>query len=142
MRNKKFVLDANIWVSYFVSNDFLILIQVVSLKRIQLLYLIELLQEVERVLQYPHLKKRNIDVKKSLDFIKSIGMPALITYPIKQYIPDDEYDNYVIALALQANAGFVTNGDRHILSQKYNLEKKYKKLQILTKAEFETMFEH
>ncbi len=57
MRNKKFVLDANIWVSYFVSNNFLILIQFVSLKRIQLLYSIELLQEVERVLRYPHLKK-------------------------------------------------------------------------------------
>jgi putative PIN family toxin of toxin-antitoxin system len=83
MRNKKFVLDANIWVSYFVSNNFLILIQFVSLKKIQLLYSIELLQEVERVLQYPHLKKRNLDVKKSLEFIKSIGTLCLITYPIK-----------------------------------------------------------
>jgi predicted nucleic acid-binding protein len=42
---------------------------------------------------------------------------------------------------LQANAGFVTSGDRHILSQKSNLQKKYKKLKILTKTEFETMFE-
>ena len=131
MRSKKFVLDANIWVSYFLSNNLLPLLQPVSLNKIELIYSIELLQEVERVLQYPHLQKFNINLKTALNFIKQIGTLAEITYPVKQYIPDDKDDNYIIALALQNGAGFVTSGDKHILSQKAILEARYKKLKII-----------
>jgi uncharacterized protein len=63
-----------------------------------------------------------------------------LQYPIKSYIPDDENDNYLIALALQNSAGFITSGDKHILSQKQTLENKFKKLKIITKLEFENMF--
>jgi predicted nucleic acid-binding protein len=55
-------------------------------------------------------------------------------------LPDDENDDYLIALALQTSSGFITSGDDDILSQKASLEEKYKKLKILTKAEFEEMF--
>jgi hypothetical protein len=41
---------------------------------------------------------------------------------------------------LQTNSGFVTSGDKNILDEKENLEKKYSKLKILTKAEFESRF--
>jgi predicted nucleic acid-binding protein len=44
-----------------------------------------------------------------------------IAYPVKNYIPDDTDDNYIIALALQSNSKFVVSGDSHILSQKKNL---------------------
>ena len=67
-------------------------------------------------------------------------MDFVLTQPIKSYIPDDEDDNYIVALALQTNSGFITSGDKHILSQKSFLETKYKKLKILTKSEFEKMF--
>jgi hypothetical protein len=46
----------------------------------------------------------------------------------------------LIALALQTSSGFITSGDRNILWKKVALEKKFKKLKILTKAEFEGMF--
>ena len=62
-----------------------------------------------------------------------------ITYPIKRYIPLHENDDYLIALALQTSSGFITSGDSDILSEKVNLERKYKKLKILTKLEFERM---
>ncbi len=140
MRNKKFVLDANIWVSYFLTNNLLTLISAVSINKITLFYCNELLSEIERVLNYPHLKKRAINIKKALKFIQEIGTAAELVYPIKNYIPDDKDDSYVIALALQQNAGFVTSGDKHILSQKDILENKFKKLKIITKAEFERMF--
>ena len=67
-------------------------------------------------------------------------MHFTLSQPIKSYIPGGENDNYVIALALQTNSGFITSGDKHILSQKSSLETKYKKLKILTKAEFEKIF--
>ena len=63
-----------------------------------------------------------------------------LVYPIKRYIPQDQDDDYLIALALQTSSGFITSGDSDILSEKINLERKFKKLKILTKAEFETMF--
>ena len=132
MRSKKYVLDANIWVSYFITNRLTILIETVAINKIRLLYCEELLDEIERVLNYPHLKKYKIDIRKAIQFVKSIGVAALIDYPIKQYIPNDENDSYIVVLALQQSAGFVTSGDKHILSQKTILESKYKKLTILT----------
>ncbi|WP_188936616.1 hypothetical protein [Puia dinghuensis] len=60
--------------------------------------------------------------------------------PIKQYIPQDENDDYLIALALQTSSGYITSGDDDILSEKKNLGRRHKKLTILTKAEFERMF--
>ncbi len=140
MRSKRFVLDANIWVSYFIKNNLSLLTETVAINRIRLLYCDELLFEIETVLNYPHLLKYNVEIKKALQFIKKIGIFAQLVYPIKQYIPDDENDSYIIALALQQNAGFVTSGDKHILSQKTILETKYRKLTILTKAQFEGIF--
>jgi len=76
-----------------------------------------------------------------LKLVKDATVHHELVYPIKRYIPTDENDDYLIALALQTSSGFITSGDRDILSEKNNLEKKYKKLKILTKAEFEKMFQ-
>ena len=138
MRNKKFVLDANIWVSYLISERITYLTKAVSTRRITVFYCAELMTEVKRVLNYPHLKKYGINVKEAVRIIKSIAVAYTLSYPIKRYIPTDKDDDYVIALALQTNSGFVTSGDRNILDEKENLEKKYTKLKILTKAEFES----
>jgi uncharacterized protein len=134
------VLDANIWVSYFITNNLWVLTETVAINKIRLLYCDELLLEIETVLNYPHLLKYNVEIKKAVQFIKKIGIFAQLVYQIKEYIPDDENDSYIIALALQQNAGFVTSGDKHILSQKTILETKYRKLTILTKAQFEGIF--
>lgn len=77
---------------------------------------------------------------EAVKFVKKAGVHFELTYPIKTYIPGDTDDNYIIALALQTNSGYITSGDKHILSEKLNLERKYKKLRIFTKAQFEKMF--
>jgi uncharacterized protein len=66
-----------------------------------------------------------------------VGTAYTLAYPIKRDIPQDENDDYLIALALQTSSGYITSGDDDILSEKNNLERKFKKLKILTKAEFE-----
>ena len=73
---------------------------------------------------YPHLKKYHINISNAINFIKQIGVDFALSQPIKSYIPDDENDNYIVALALQTNSGFITSGDKHILSQKSFLETK------------------
>lgn len=136
MRSKKFVLDANIWVSYFITRRLDILAKAVINKKLVLLYCPELLNEVFRVLNYPHLNKYLVDIPEAIKRIKLIGLGYELSYPIKSYTVDIK-DDYIIALALQTNAGFVTSGDHHILDQKEILEKKHPKLQIITKKQFE-----
>jgi uncharacterized protein len=140
MRIKKYVFDTNILVSYIITNRQKYLQNIILSESIVIFYCNELLEEFSRVLTYPNLRKYNVDIKEAVNFIKSICLFHELEYPIKNYIPADKADNYIIALALQTNSGFVTSGDDDILSQKENLEKKFEKLRIITKAEFEKRF--
>lgn len=140
MRSKRFVLDNNIWISYFITNSLQKVIEIIDVYEIAVFSCDELIEEFTSVLKYEHLQKYNINISKAIKVLKEITTHFIISYPIKNYIPDDADDNYVIALALQTNSGFVTSGDGHILSQKEFLEARYHKLKIITKIEFEKMF--
>lgn len=140
MRVNKFVLDTNIWVSYLINFDIRKIAYYVGEKEITIYYCKELLTEIDRVLNYSHLEKYGIKSKQAISHIKELGVEFELVKPIKNYLPTDPDDDYIIALALQTNSGYVTSGDRDILSQKKQLEKKFKKLRIITKTEFEKMF--
>ncbi|MEP7317748.1 MAG: putative toxin-antitoxin system toxin component, PIN family [Panacibacter sp.] len=140
MRNSRFVLDNNIWVSYFITNSQQRIIEIIDFYEIAVFSCDELMEEFRTVLKYERLQKFNVNIPKAVKLLKEITTHFTITYPIKNYIPADADDNYVIALALQTNSGFVTSGDSHILSQKETLEARYHKLKIINKAEFENRF--
>lgn len=140
MRVNRFVLDINIWISYFISNNQQQIIDIIDFYEIDIFSCDELIEEFERVLHYGHISKYKVNMSKAIRILKEITTHYTITYPIKNYIPEDKDDNYVIALALQTNAGFVTSGDSHILAQKQNLETRFKKLKIINKSDFEKMF--
>jgi putative PIN family toxin of toxin-antitoxin system len=140
VRNKRFVLDPNIYISYFISRNQNVLANLAIKHRLELVICIELIDEFKRVLEYPRLAKFKIDVKQAVKYLTTVGTIYYLSYPIRRYIPRDENDDYLIALALQTSAGYITSGDDDILSEKENLEKTYKKLKILTKTEFERMF--
>lgn len=140
MRNKRFVLDPNIYISYFISRNQNYLASIVIKHKLELVICDELVAELKRVLKYPRLAKFEIDIKQAVKFLNTIGTYYVLNYPIKRYIPQDENDDYLIALALQTSAGYITSGDEDILSVKNSLERKYKSLKIITKAEFEKKF--
>lgn len=140
MRSNRFVLDNNIWISYFITNSQERIIEIIDFYEISIFACDELIEEFSSVLKYERLKKFNVNMPKAVKLLKEITTHITISYPIKNYIPDDANDNYIIALALQTSSGFVTSGDKHILSQKAILEAHYHKLKIITKAEFEKMF--
>jgi len=104
MRSNRYVFDNNIWISYFITNQQDTIINIIDVYEIEVFICDELIKEFETVLKYPHLKKFNIDVKKSIKILKAITTNYKLVYPIKNYIPDDVDDNYVVALALQTNA--------------------------------------
>lgn len=140
MRVKKFVLDPNIYISYFISQNHYLLVEVIAKNKLTFFICEELLEELERVLNYKRLAKYDIDIYEAVQFVKTIGINTELIYPIKCYVPKDKNDDYIIALALQTTSGFITSGDNDVLSEKENLERKFKKLKILTKTEFEKMF--
>jgi uncharacterized protein len=140
MRVKRFVLDNNIWVSYFIKRNEQKIIDIIDVYDIAILSCDELINEFATVLNYEHLKKYMVNIPQAVSSLKEMTTHFTLEYPVKNYVPGDENDNYVIALALQTNAGFVTSGDHHILDEKENLESRFKKLKIITKAEFEDMF--
>ena len=140
MRVNKYVLDANIWFSYFISKQENYLAFTIFENGLSVFYCNELLDEINRVTGYNRIKKYGIRSKAVIDFIKMTSIHHTLTYPIRNYIPSDKDDSYIVALALQTNSGFITTGDSHILSQKENLEARYRKLKIINKAEFEKMF--
>ncbi len=141
MRVNRFVLDNNIWISYFITNQQQKIIDLIYAFEIEIFSCAELLEEFTEVLDYPHVKKFGVDIPKSVKLLRTITTDFTLTKPIKKYIPNDADDNYILALALQTNSGYVTSGDKHILSQKEALEKKYTKLKIITKAQFEKRFQ-
>jgi putative PIN family toxin of toxin-antitoxin system len=140
MRNKQFVLDPNIYISYFISRKQNYLAATILRYKIELVICDELIVEFKKVLRYPRLAKFSIDTRLAVKFLETTGTIYKLHYPIKRYIPQDENDDYLIALALQTSSGFITLGDDDILSEKANPERKYQKLKILTKSEFEKLF--
>lgn len=62
MRVNRFVLDANIWVSYLITETEQKLINIISDNDLIVFRCDELLVEIARVLTYPRLKKYNVDI--------------------------------------------------------------------------------
>lgn len=140
MRYKKFVLDTNIWISYFITRKENELIDIIINNELIVYCCDELLYEIRHVLNYKHLKKYNINSQLALQVVQKSTIHFSLKQPIKKYVSTDENDNYIIALALQTNSGFITSGDNDILGEKDKLEKRFKKLKILTKTEFQEMY--
>lgn len=140
MRAKRFVLDTNVWISYLITKNEHNLLRTKVTHKLSLFICDELLDEIHRVLEYPQVKKYKINSRDALNFVKKISVHVELQTPIKEYLSADPNDNYIIALALQTNSGYITSGDRHILSEKKNLETRFKKLRIISKAAFEKMF--
>jgi len=56
MRINKFVLDNNIWVSYFITKRVRELLEIIDKNELTVFSCDELLEEMKRVLNYTHLK--------------------------------------------------------------------------------------
>ena len=65
MRANRFVLDANIWVSYLITETEQHLIDIIADNDLTVFRCEELLAEVVRVLQYPRLVKYDVNVSKN-----------------------------------------------------------------------------
>ncbi len=101
MRNKRFVLDPNIYISYFISRNQNTLAALAIKHKLEFVVCDELIAEFRRVLGYPRLAKFKIDIKQAVNYVMTLGTCYTLTHPIRRYIPQDENDDYLIGLALK-----------------------------------------
>ena len=93
-----------------------------------------IIAEIERVMRYPHLRDRyGLDESRIERLAASLRTDALVVPGVVTAggATADPADDKFIACALEADAGFVVSGDRHLLSLK-----RYQHIQIVGPASF------
>jgi len=92
------------------------------------------LKEFEKVLNYKRIKKKYRLTKRVIKTIVGVFKKyAHLVYPyeIPLVIKEDLDDNQILAIALEAKAGYIISGDRHLLGLK-----KFKSIRIITAQDF------
>lgn len=115
MKNKKVILDTNLWISFLISKDFSFLDNYVQKRVVKLIFSEELLDEFYVVVQRPSLKK--YFSKKDLDYLfEIIGQYAVIqNISSNLHLCRDEKDNFLLNLAIDSNSDFLVTGDKDLL---------------------------
>ena len=132
----KAVIDTNQFVSSLISKQGPSA-QLIDRWRQQKFILVtspEIIAEIQRVLEYPHISKKykqsKLDVQSLMTLIEheAVVIPKLPTVHI---IKDDPDDDKFLACALAARAEYIVSGDQHLLSLG-----SYKSISIVTVKEF------
>jgi putative PIN family toxin of toxin-antitoxin system len=112
-------------------------LEVALLGKIRLVVSPQLIEEIERVLTYPKvkklLKKRHTDPDEVAEvMVKALKVAVLTPGNLTvEAIADDPADDMVLACALEGNADYIISGDHHLL----DLEN-YRGIKIVNPARF------
>ena len=132
----RIVLDANVYVSSLLTQhgNAKKIIDLFGEKEFELFVSEPILEEVKRVLGYPHITK--IHKKNAQDieeYIETLRESSNVVSPQKRLqVSSDESDNRYIECALEGKADILVTGDKkHLLPIK-----RYQGIQILSPASF------
>lgn len=131
MKNKRIILDTNLWISFLISKKLELIDGLISNGKIKLIFSKELIKEFISVAKRAKFKKyfSDVDLKEILRLFDSYGI--LVNVEIEVNECRDEKDNFLLALAVESKANYLITGDSDLLS----LEK-IEKTKILTWNEF------
>ena len=135
------VLDTNVLISAFIARKS-VPAQVVDLLRTEELFLLqsqEVFAELQRVLEYPHLRGRfhytDEQAARFLQGIRNIAQWVDVQETLSVVV-EDESDNRLIELAVAGRARYIVTGDRkHLLKIR-----RYRAIEIVSPAEFLALF--
>jgi len=132
--NIKIILDVNIWVSAFISKKMEQQIQAIILQdNVEIIACNELLEELQQTLQKPKLKKY-LSAERLQLVIELVKQSAtLIELKSSVEICRDNKDDYLLALAKDAQADLLLTGDNDLL-----VLKRFEKSQIIKLADYLT----
>jgi putative PIN family toxin of toxin-antitoxin system len=112
---KRFVLDVNSYITLFINSETDWLLQYVVKNKIEVFIDHNLLVELARVLGYPKVKKLlPLDAFAYINFVRLISTQIESkAFHIQSPDPDD---NYLLDIALSANAKMIVTGDQALLN--------------------------
>ena len=131
MKSKKVILDTNLWISYLISNRLTFIDNLVLDKKIILLFSQELIEEFISVARRPKFSKYFSDEKVSelLRLFDKYGVLIKVSSIVNEC--RDIKDNFLLNLAVDAEADYLVTGDLDLL-----VIKRIKKTKIITLSEF------
>ena len=131
MKNKKIILDTNLWISFLISKKFSQIDNLIENKKLVLVFSNELLEEFIDVVNRPKFEKyfSKKDVEKILEYFDQFGKLVKVKSNIN--ICRDEKDNFLLNLLIDSKADYLITGDKNLL-----ILEKIKKTKILTFSEF------
>ena len=131
MKNKKIILDTNLWISFLISKNLNKLDPLINAGEIKLLFSKESFEEFADVVERPKFKRffPIKDIEQILNIFDQFG--ELITVKSKVNICRDEKDNFLLNLSIDGKADYLITGDKDLL-----ILKKIERTKILTIKEF------
>ena len=109
------IVDTNCWISFLIGRRLHQLVDLLSDEHIELIICDELLSEIQDVTARPKFIKYfpSKDVDSLLEFLQLIGESVNPKQSVQ--LCRDEADNYLLALAIEANADYLVTGDQDLL---------------------------
>lgn len=133
----RIIIDTNLWISYILSKKLDQLDEFISSNRFQLLFSIELLEEIEATIKKPKLQKYFDETSLEEMFIAFEPFIDLVSVKSNVKVCRDSKDDFLLALAKDGKADYLLTGDKDLLEIK-----KIGKTIILTISEFLKNYSH
>jgi putative PIN family toxin of toxin-antitoxin system len=132
----KVVLDTNVFISAFLWQKLAKeIFNLVKEEKAQVCVSKEILEELQRVLNYPKFSNRLRLIDKTSDEIISEFLEVVKLYPSKKFktviVEEDPSDDKFLSCALSCGASFIISGDKHLLALR-----EFQGIPILSPKEF------
>ena len=115
MRNKKIILDTNLWISFLITKKFTQIDKLIESKKITLIFSEELIAEFIDVAKRPKFEKyfSKKDIEKILSYFDEFGKLIKVKSDIQ--LCRDEKDNFLLNLSVDSKADYLITGDNDLL---------------------------
>jgi uncharacterized protein len=115
MRNKKIILDTNLWISFLITKKFTQIDKLIESKKITLIFSDELIAEFIDVAKRPKFEKyfSKKDIEKILSYFDEFGKLIKVKSDIQ--LCRDAKDNFLLNLSVDSKADYLITGDNDLL---------------------------
>jgi len=131
MKNKRVIVDTNLWISFLISKRQQELDLLLESGTITIIFSTELLEEFLEVSNRPKFKKffKKSDIEDLLSQIDCFGEFVKVKTKVDKC--RDQKDNFLLSLSIDGKADFLITGDTDLL-----VLDKLKQTQIISWSEF------
>jgi putative PIN family toxin of toxin-antitoxin system len=134
MTKEKIIIDTNLWISFLISNNFNIILNLIENNNLTLLYSNQLIGEIARVTSAPKFNKYfdKVAIDLIFEIFEEVGVKITTNSEID--ICRDVKDNFLLNLAVDGKADYLITGDKDLL-----ILEQIENTKIITMNEFKTL---